>query len=216
LATLDTAARADTVSTLREELMAAMVDLVDDRGYEAVSVEQVAARAGVSEAEFGALFASKDECALAILEEIGTTTVRNAQAAYDRGGSWPDSLRAVAYAQVSWMSENPKRTRFWMLEMLWANDLTRAARENLFKRFIAMVDGGREVAPDPEAIPPHAAEAAIGSITQMLTKRLQKRGETDPFAFIPELMYMAVLPYLGEEIAKKELTMPPPAGMPRR
>ncbi len=195
--------------------MEAMVDLVDAHGYEAVSVEQIAARAGVGEAEFSALFASKGECALAILEEIGTTTLQNAQAAYDRGGRWPDSLRAVAYAQVGWMSENPKRTRFWMLEMLWASDVTRAARENLFKRFIAMIDGGREVAPDPAAIPAHAAEAVIGSITQTLTNRLQKRGETDPFAFIPELMYVAVLPYLGEEIAKKELTMPPPAGLPR-
>jgi AcrR family transcriptional regulator len=204
------------VSTLREELMAAMVDLVDAHGYEAVSVEQVAARAGVGEAEFGALFASKDECALAILEEIGTTTLRNTQAAYDRGGSWPDSLRAAAYEQAAWISENPKRTRFSILEMLWVNDLTRATREHFFKRFIAMIDGGREVAPDPEAIPTHAAEAVIGSITQMLTKQLQKGDETDPFAFIPELMYMAVLPYLGEEIAEKELTMPPPAGMPQR
>jgi AcrR family transcriptional regulator len=204
------------VSTLREELMGAMVDLVDALGYEAVSVEQVAARAGVGEAEFGGLFASKDECALAILEEIGTTTVRNAQAAYDRAGSWPDSLRAAAYEQVGWISENPKLTRFWLLEMLWANDVTRAAREHFFKGFIAMVDGGREVAPDPESIPVHAAEATIGSITQILTRRLRRGGEIDAAALIPELMYMVVLLYLGEEVAKKELTMPPPMGIPRR
>ena len=198
------------------QLMAAMIDLVDARGYEEVSVELVAARAGASEAEFGALFASKEECALTILEEIGTTTLRNAQAAYDRAGRWPDSLRAAAYAHALWISENPKQTRFKMLAMLWGNDMTRAVREHFFERCIAMIDGGREVAPDPEAIPAHAAEAAIGSITQMLTKRLSDGCGMGPFVFVPELMYIAVLPYLGEEIAERELTMPPPAGMPQR
>lgn len=199
------------MSASREQLMAAMVDLVFERGYEEASVEQIAARAGASTSEFGEVFNSKDECALATLVEIGTSAMRSTQAAYDCEPSWPDSLRAAAYELASWIIENPKRTRFGMLEMLWANDMTRAMRENLFSGFIAMIDGGREVAADPEAIPAYTAEATIGSITQMMIKRLQKRDEVDPAVFIPELMYMAVLPYLDEEVARKELTMPPPA-----
>jgi hypothetical protein len=32
----------------------------------------------------------------------------------------------------------------------------------------------------------------------------------DAHSFVPPLMYQAVLPYLGEEIASRELTIPPP------
>lgn len=194
----------------RERFLEAMLDLVCDQGYEATSVEQVLERTGAGREEFDRAFASKEDCALAILVEIGTTTVRNAQAAYESEPDWPSSLRAAAYAHARWMTENPKKVRFGMLEMLWGNEMTRAVRERFFAQFVGMVDGGREVAADPDAIPPFTAEAAIGSITETLTKRLQKGGDVDPFAFIPELMYMAVLPYLGEEAAERELRIPAP------
>jgi AcrR family transcriptional regulator len=179
------------VTVSREQIMAAMLDLVDEQGYETTSLEQVLERAGARRTEFDDAFSSKEECALAILEEIATTTLRNAQRAYDGEAHWPDSLRAAAYAHAGWISENPKKVRFGMLEMLWASE-------------------EREPAADPNTVLPFSAETTIWSITQILAKRLREDGDLDPYTFVPELMYKAVLPHLGVEAAEKELRTSPP------
>jgi AcrR family transcriptional regulator len=194
----------------REQLMDAMLDLTFEHGYEAVSVDMVAERAGGSRKDFSAIFSSKEACAIAVLEELTADNVRTVQGAYDRQDQWPDSLRAAAYAQADWILENPKCVRFGMVEMLWAGELTKAIRDNTFRHYSAMVDGGRAVADDPDSIPAFTADGAVGSITEMFAKRLQRGSVDDPYKFIPELMYLAVLPYLGEEAARRELTMPAP------
>jgi AcrR family transcriptional regulator len=194
--------------------MDAMLDLTVEHGYEAVSVDLIAERAGGTRKDFSAHFASKEDCAVAALEELAADNVGKVQAAYDREDQWPDSLRAAAYAQADWILENPKYTRFGMVEMLWAGELTKVTRDNSFRQFTAMVDGGRAVADDPDSIPAFTAEGTVGSITEMFAKRLRRGAGGNPYEFIPELMYLAVLPYLGEEAARKELTIPAPARVP--
>jgi AcrR family transcriptional regulator len=190
--------------------MKAMLDLSFEQGYEAVSVEQVVQRAGATRRDFSAIFASKEDCAIAILEELASDSLRTVREAYDGQAQWPDSLRAGAYAKARWMIENPKWVRFGMVEMLWAGELTKAIRDSFFRHYSSLIDGGRVVAKDRESIPEFTAEATIGSITEMIARRLQRGEAGDPRAFIPELMYLAVLPYLGEEAARRELTMPEP------
>jgi AcrR family transcriptional regulator len=194
----------------REQFMEAMLDLSVERGYEAVSLQQILERAGASQEDFDQFFASMEECAVAILEELANDNLRTVQEAYDRQEQWPDSLRAAAYAEAGWIVENPKWVRFGMVEMLWAGELPKAIRDSFFRHYSALIDGGRAVAKDPEAIPAYTAEGAIGSITEMFAKRVQRGQNDSPYKFIPELMYLAVLPYLGEEAAQRELTMPAP------
>jgi hypothetical protein len=67
------------------------------------------------------------------------------------------------------------------------------------------------VAPDPDSVPPLAAASVIGAIIQVLARYSSEGdGGRDPVAAVPEMMYLAVRPYLGEEAARRELTMPPP------
>jgi AcrR family transcriptional regulator len=198
------------VTVGRERFMEAMLDLTYEQGYESVSVEEIAATAGATPEDFAAAFTGKEDCAMAVLEELATNQMRTVRSAYDAGGEWPDSLRAGAYAVAGWLQENPKKVRFGMVEMLWAGELTSAWRDSFFQNYLDMFEAGKEVAKDPDSIPAFTAEGIIGSITGMLARRLQQPGGIgDPRQFIPELMYLAVLPYLGEEAARNELTMQP-------
>jgi AcrR family transcriptional regulator len=54
----------DVAASQRERLFAAMIDLVDERGYQATTVTDVLARASVSRASFYELFANKENCFL--------------------------------------------------------------------------------------------------------------------------------------------------------
>ncbi|HEX5989670.1 MAG TPA: TetR/AcrR family transcriptional regulator [Solirubrobacterales bacterium] len=192
----------------RSDYMEAMVDLAFERGYDAVSVADVAERAGGSRAEFEALFPSKLACAVAILEGIAEGNLAAVRGAFDREPAWPDSLRAAAYAHAEWIADNPKKMHFGLLETLWASELTGALRDHLFGEYIAMVDAGREVAPDPAAIPPFTAEGVVGAITEVISRRLGTEG-VELGDLVPEMMYLAVRPYLGEDAARRELAAAP-------
>lgn len=191
--------------------MDALLDLVSEHGYADVTVEQIARRAGGRPGELEELFGSKEGCAIAVLEGIAEDNLRVVRRAFESAWQWPDSLRAAAYAQAQWIQENPEKMRFGMLEMLWASELTSAVRDNLIAEYLDMVDAGRSVASDPGAVPALAAESVIGSIAQTMTRSGNiGDDDLDPFAPIPEMMYLAVRPYLGEEAARKELTMARP------
>lgn len=198
----------DRLPASRTDYMEAMVDLAFGRGYDAVTVEEVAARAGGDTAGFEAHFVSKQGCAVAILEEIAANNLRAVRGAFESGGKWPGSLRAAAYAHVRWVLDNPKKMHFGLLEVLWAGELTSALRDDLFRSYIEMIDAGREVAADPEAVPPYTAESVVGSITQVVVRNMGKPDGGDLLSLVPEMMYLAVRPYLGEEAARRELTRP--------
>ncbi|HET7507109.1 MAG TPA: TetR/AcrR family transcriptional regulator [Solirubrobacterales bacterium] len=187
-----------------------MLDLVYEQGYDAVGLDQIAARAGGGVADFEAHFATKQGCAVAVLEELAENNLCAVRGAFDREERWPDTLRAAAYAHVRWILDNPKKMRFGLLETLWAGEMTSALRDHLFGAYIEMVDAGREVAPDPAAVPAYTAEGVVGAITQVVVKYMGKPDGGDLASQVPEMMYLAVRPYLGEEEARKELAIPPP------
>jgi AcrR family transcriptional regulator len=195
----------------RERIYEATLDLITSIGYEAVDADEIARRAGIEREEFDSMFPSKEACAIAVFDQFLADFVATARAAYESEAVWPDSLRAAAYAVAEWMLAHPREVRFGTVEMLWGGEMAQAKREAGFQVFVELVDGGRERAADPTAVPAFTAEGVIGSMAEMMTKRLQKKGEiAEPQEFIAPMMYLAVLPYLGEEAAARELTMPPP------
>ncbi len=194
----------------RNDYMEAMVGLASERGYDGIGVAEVAERAGGSVAEFESLFPSKLACAVEILEGIAESNLRAVRGAFDSEPAWPDSLRAAAYAHAGWILANPEKMHFGLLETVWASELTGALRDHLFGQYIAMVDAGREVADDPDSIPASAALGVVGSITEVITRRLGGKQSRELIDLVPEMMYLAVRPYLGEEAARRELTMPRP------
>jgi AcrR family transcriptional regulator len=192
-------------------LAAAVVAEVAERGYPDAEVAGIVRRAGVSREEFDALFADKAEAVLRVFEAYIDDFERYLQAAYDGSPGWPANLRAAAYATVAWTRRNPDATRFGMFAVLEAGEMARVRREEVFRWSAGLVDAGRDVAPDPGAVPEAAALIAVGAIVEVLNRDGQGTLEADPLDLVPEMMYAAVRPYLGEEAARAELRLPPPA-----
>lgn len=197
------------IAAARERCKEAMLELVISRGYEATTTEEVCELAGVGRAEFDRYFASKEECAIAVFDHFQADFETKVMAAYGSEESWPDNLRAAAYAIADWSAANPRGMRFGTVEMLWISEAAQARRLHGFETFLGMIEAGREVAPDPEAVPPHTAGRLMGSVAEILTRRVQGKG-FDARAFVPELMSLIVGAYLGEEAAARELRIPPP------
>ena len=73
-----------------------------------------------------------------------------------------------------------------------------------------MIDAGRRELDDPESLTPATAESVGGAIFLRMRQVIDDEGTDRLNELLPELMYMAVLPYLGPEVAAEELKMPPP------
>jgi AcrR family transcriptional regulator len=195
-------------------LAAALIEVVARRGYQEASIEEIIARAGVGREEFDRLFADKAEAVLRVFESYIENFKYRTGRAFASVPTWPSSLRAVAYEGVAWIEDHPHAYQFGMLRILDAGEMARLRREELFAWCAGLIDAGREVAPDPAAVPLAAPMIAVGAVVEIMARHAAGEMDARPRDVVPELMYGAVLPYLGEAAAREELALPPPGRPP--
>jgi AcrR family transcriptional regulator len=195
-------------------LAGAVVAVVAERGYADASVEDFIRRAGVEREEFDRLFADKGDAVLRVFEAYADDFERTVGRSFESSPTWPDNLRAAAYASLRWMRDYPEGIRFGMVGVLEAGEMVRVRREDVFRWCAGLIDKGRELAPDPDAVPAGAALMAIGAAVELLTRQIQGTVEADPSEMVQRLMYGAVRPYLGEQAARRELEILPPLHLP--
>jgi AcrR family transcriptional regulator len=188
----------------------AVFAVIRERGYELASAEEFASRADVEQAEFDRQFADKADATLRVFEAFIDDFVTRVRMAYESVPGWPDNLRAAAYETTRWFRDHPDATWFGMVGALDAGEMARVRREEVFKWCAELIDEGRAVAPDPEAVPASAPMLAVGAVAETLRRQQEGSVAADVVETVAELMYGAVRPYLGEEAARRELEIPPP------
>jgi len=189
----------------------ALFDLVEERGYQDVTVAEVVARAEVERAEFDRRFADKEELCMAVFYETADAAQAEVLSAFEGGSEWRDSLRASAYAIVRFIRDRPRAAGFGAVHILVAGDLAQVYREQQLQQWVDLIDLGRQELDDPDSMGRGVAEGVLGAIHGRLIKELEGGRGTDSLEeFVPELMYIAVRPYLGHEVAREELTVPAP------
>jgi AcrR family transcriptional regulator len=186
--------------------------LVVERGFELTTIAAVIERARVPAALFEREFTDLADCCLQIYLANVAEFDRHVFASADGPAPWRDRLRATAYAAARYVRDRPLETNFDMTQMVTAGELAYAHRDRYVRRIVDLIDEGRTELDDPDALGRAAAEAAFGSVYGLLSKQLRDGGATKTAEeFVPELMYIAVLPYLGPEAAAEELHIPPPS-----
>lgn len=186
--------------------------MVYERGFEDTAVEEVIARAGASEEDFHARFSGLEDCAIGVYEAFICDFEWRVGTAYYSYPDWRSGLRAAAYTAADHITANPRLLQFGVVEVLKAkNEMLRVRREEVLMYGARLIDEGRAAAPDPGAVPDAPALMAIGSIVQLMTRRLQTGEDLEAVEMTPQMLYMATRPYVGEELAREELTMARPA-----
>lgn len=199
------------LSAARERIAAAAIDLAAEHGYEATTVEMVVERAGVTRAEFDRRFSSKEDCALQLYEEYLGGFVSLVLAAAEREADWRDSMRAAGYAAARFVRDNPRLAQVGVVQMLAAGSMVEARRAGMMDPIVDLIDAGRYQLPDPDSIGRGVAEGVLGSIYELAIRDLVSGlGTSSAEAIVPQLMYVAVRPYVGHELAREELELPPP------
>lgn len=196
-----------------ERFRQAMVDLCFEVGYRNVTVPMLAERAELGEEEFDRCFEDLEDCFCQTLEAH-----RDDFFAYLGKGmalaepeNWADRLRAVAYGLLRYLRADPARTHFLTVELGRAGErATLIWTETIVKPLFDLIDEGRSARTDSASLTRSTADAIGGGILLQILAAVEKGDLEEGDRVVPQLMYSAVLPYLGPAAAEKELHAPPP------
>lgn len=100
----------------RARLHEAMVELVVEHGYNAVTVAALAKRAHVSKRDLYKHFSGKEECFLATYDIIAGHSLRGILAAVEGEGEWRERLRLGYLTFAGQIAGNPEAARLALVE----------------------------------------------------------------------------------------------------
>jgi len=166
--------------SVRRRIREAMVSTVAERGYQDTEVVDVIGRAGVSPSAFAELYSDKEECFVEAMDETVASLEREVVRACAGVSSWPDRVRVGLRAFLTVVEANPARARLAMVES-------------------SQDEGRDQVAHD---LPAPMADAVVGGIALTVQRRVADgEGEDGLGDLLPDLVYFALVPYLGHRRA---------------
>lgn len=195
----------ESFGATRARVRAAVKEIVLARGCEDLSLEEIAGRAEVREEVLRQHFSSAGDCLLDAYLDFTRDFDRVVFGAFESVEGWRPALRAAAYAAAHYMEENPREIRFGVIGLLGGGPMIQAHRARHLQRLADLVDAGRQELDDPDALGRSVAEAVIGSVNALIVKEFERGGRTRPVDFVPDMLYLAVRPYMGHATAREEL-----------
>jgi AcrR family transcriptional regulator len=121
-------------STQRERLVEAMIELSAQVGYQAASVAQVSARAGVSSATFYEQFADKEACMMAAYQ-LSRRRIFGHMPRVAGDASWSTAARELLGGLSAGLQQDPAAGRVLFIEALAGGLGIRRERERTLERF---------------------------------------------------------------------------------
>jgi AcrR family transcriptional regulator len=198
------AARGQVSGMQRARLIGAAVPVVDELGWSSVTVADIAARARVSRRTFYDLFANREDCLLAMLDDTVARVERDLAQADLEGLSWVERVRTGLWRILCFLDRDPVLARVCVVQSARGTRRVLEAREALLSRLASVLDEGRTQNTRAAQAPVLTGEGLVGAALAILYKRLLN-GERAPLSDLHrELMGMIVLPYLGSAAAGRE------------
>jgi AcrR family transcriptional regulator/DNA-binding MarR family transcriptional regulator len=200
----------------RTRIMAALVEVIRERGAAQTTVTDIVERSGVSRRTFYELFEDREACFLAVLHDGVDRARREVQAALPNGLSWRERMRAGLLALLELCDEEPALAGLCVVDTLAGGPDVLRLRVEVIQSLIDRVDRGRAESSTKMASSKLVAEGVIGGVLTILHTRLVEHSPRPVTALLNPLMAMIVLPYLGPQAAEEEASRKAPSGRRRR
>jgi AcrR family transcriptional regulator len=127
----------------RARLLGAAVAMIGELGYSGASVAHITARARVSRRTFYDLFANREECLLAVLEDVVERVSGEIAAANLSGLVWRDRVRGGLLVILSFFDREPALARVCVVDALQGGTRVLRWREDVLTGLARVLDEGR-------------------------------------------------------------------------
>jgi AcrR family transcriptional regulator/DNA-binding MarR family transcriptional regulator len=186
----------------RARLLNAVVLAVDELGWSDVTVADITGRARVSRRTFYDVFANREECLLAVLNDATERIERDLVAATVDASCWVERVRKGLWEILCSLDRDPVLARVWVVESGRGTQRVLEARQALLARLTSAIAAGDRARAGQ--VPSLVAEGLVGAAVAIVYKRLLQREPAPLRDLQGELMAMIVLPYLGSVAASRE------------
>jgi AcrR family transcriptional regulator len=177
----------------RQRILAAMTEVVADKGYHASTITDIAQRASVSLTTFYLHFSGKDDAFLAAVDRAATMLMEATLPAYRDAADWPHAIRGGVEAFLAQLSRETAIARLGG-EAVWAAGPPALARfDTGVAAFQALLGEGTRRRPTAGI----AAEAVSGGIVALVCGELRRRGAERLYRLAPAATFVALAPYIG-------------------
>lgn len=189
-------------SPQRERILDATEKLVAEHGCAGTSIEAIVKEAGVSSVTFYEFFASKEACFVEAFDRAVAGGVERMAAAIREAGeagelSWPEQVATGLRATTRLIVETPARARLCLVEAQTGGPELSVRFEAALDRLAAKLREGRALPTASADLPTSHEEATAGALAWLLRERLETGGAEKLEALYPELIDIALAPYLG-------------------
>jgi AcrR family transcriptional regulator len=206
--------RDDVTGIQRARLLTAAFEAVGELGYRRMTVAEIIRRAGVSRKTFYDIFSGREDCFLALLEETIAQAAIVATRAYGDARQWRAGIRSALGSLLILMDREPAVARLWLVDALEGGDRVLERRAQAVAHLASLIGEGRSATSSLGEPPTAVAEGVVGGVLEILHTRLLGSSDAPLTGLLGPLMYMIVLPYLGERVARSELSKPGPEASP--
>lgn len=181
-----------------ERVIAAATEVFAKRGYRGATVGNLVSGAKVGVNSFYSLFSGKEECFLAVYDHAVAESFEALAGAVPVGADWPQQALAVLRALLELIEEEPLAARIVLVEVHTAGSAARALHERDLDRVSTLLRRGRAHSPVSDELPDTLEYAIAGGLAWLLQQRIAVGEATEVTGLLPEVLEIAVEPYLGE------------------
>lgn len=181
-----------------ERILRALAAVVAEKGYPAMTVNDIAARASISLSTFYAHFSDKEEAMLAAIDVGAAQMLAATLPAFRRAADWPHAVRGALGSMLSFCAAEIEFTTLGAIDIYAAGRRALEQRDQVMAGLEALLVPGYELNPDAS---PLAAEAIGGAIYSMIYDQIKRGNGTAMQEITPLATYFALAPFVGAEQA---------------
>jgi AcrR family transcriptional regulator len=183
----------------RGRVLGAAATVFGERGYTATTVDDLVSAAKIGVGSFYSLCGSKEECFLAICDEIMAEAQATIGTAALSASSWEEQISIGLRKMLDFVAEDPLRARIALVEVQTAGEPALRRYEAMIDLCVEQLKRGRSAASLDRPLPASHEQTIASGISWLLHRRIALgQAETVPDLY-EELLGLTLEPYLGEE-----------------
>jgi len=182
----------------RQRIMSAVMELMATKGYQSMTITDIAQEGAVSLTTFYRNFQSKDEVVVAALRRSTDQIIEAVAPVFRDAPAWPQAVAAVLRAFLAFLVIERPFARFGGVDVHSGSQLVLDVRQQMLATTQVFGAEGYRQHPEVDLL---AGEAIGASIDALLFDQIIRNGEQRLYEIAPTVIYLALVPFLGPDEA---------------
>jgi AcrR family transcriptional regulator len=196
------------VAQQRRRMIDAVAAVLRRKGFVAMTVEDIAAQAGVSRRTFYEHFSDKTDCFLAAYHDAVERLVAEVSAAAAAAQGWEQTVRQALAATLRFFATHVDVAHLTVIDVLAAGPRALAARDEALRRLVTFAVA-EDSLPAAEQPPPMLLlQVLAGAVSQTVYAEVLHGRAAQIEQLQPMLTYLLLVPMYGPAGAARRANLP--------